>query len=278
MRNINPDLLTEFKNGNRCTLMKITCTDGDVYGYTDWDTPLSVDGVTYQPAPGLVSPTLTSTVSDEVSNQEVVSAWVDAPEQDLLSGKFDNADVEMAYCAPSFTTLGRYVFDRGNIGVVQWTADGFKADIQSHMRALARNLNFVFTASCRHRLFSQFASNTIGACTLNSGSYTFTGTVAAVSVSKLKFTTSGFGQPAGMCTNGVLTWTTGNNAGLKHEVKNQLVGEIELFLPTFASIQPGDTFSVTAGCDKTFNTCKTKFNNAINFGGFPHIQVEAQFR
>jgi uncharacterized phage protein (TIGR02218 family) len=33
----------------------------------------------------------------------------------------------------------------------------------------------------------------------------------------------------------------------------------------------GDIFSVEAGCDKTFATCKAKFSNALNFRGFPHL-------
>ena len=34
---------------------------------------------------------------------------------------------------------------------------------------------------------------------------------------------------------------------------------------------PGDTFTVTAGCDKQFATCQAKFANAVNFRGFPHM-------
>ena len=33
----------------------------------------------------------------------------------------------------------------------------------------------------------------------------------------------------------------------------------------------GDTFVVTAGCDKRFDTCRDRFDNAVNFRGFPHI-------
>ena len=32
-----------------------------------------------------------------------------------------------------------------------------------------------------------------------------------------------------------------------------------------------DAFTVTAGCDKSFRTCKAKFDNAVNFRGFPHV-------
>ena len=37
------------------------------------------------------------------------------------------------------------------------------------------------------------------------------------------------------------------------------------------AIAAGDTFIVTAGCDKRFQTCHDRFNNVLNFRGFPHI-------
>ena len=46
---------------------------------------------------------------------------------------------------------------------------------------------------------------------------------------------------------------------------------IELWQPFARAILPGDTFTVTAGCDKQFATCQAKFDNAVNFRGFPHI-------
>jgi uncharacterized phage protein (TIGR02218 family) len=33
----------------------------------------------------------------------------------------------------------------------------------------------------------------------------------------------------------------------------------------------GDGFTVTAGCDKSVKTCKAKFDNEVNFRGFPHV-------
>lgn len=44
-----------------------------------------------------------------------------------------------------------------------------------------------------------------------------------------------------------------------------------LQLPMPYDIEIADTYSVIAGCDKTFATCKAKFNNVVNFRGFPHI-------
>jgi len=282
MRTISSLLKQEFVDGFRSTLVKFTTTDGTIFGYTDCDSILVVAGTTYVPAPGLSRAILTSTSNDTVSNQEIGSGWVDAPEADLIAGKFDNALVEVGFASWRHPDYGSLTVLRGNIGVIQWTADGFRADVQSHMRQLQRNVNFLTTANCRHSLFNQFSSSSVGACTLNKSSYTYNGTVTSISVAKLKFSASGLSQPAQYMQNGILTWTTGPNAGLKHEVKNHLVVAgvpvVELYLPTFTGIAAGHQFSITAGCDKTQATCKAKFNNGINFGGFPHIQVEVQYR
>jgi len=281
MRTISANLKNDFIAGYRTVIIKMTLTSGSTYGYTDLDSAITIDGQLYTPAPGLKRTNLTATTDSQVSNQEFGSAWVDAPESDLLAGKFDNADIEVAFCSWKNPAYGRLIVDKGRLGVIQWTADGFRADMQSHMRQLTKNINFVFTASCRHQLFSQFDTVHIGACTLNKASYTWTGSVATITSQRTKFTTSGLSQANGVCTNGILTWTSGSNNGLSYEVKAHTVTgttSVEFFLPTIADIVIGNTFSITAGCDKTLATCKAKFNNVVNFGGFPHIQTEVTTR
>ncbi len=48
----------------------------------------------------------------------------------------------------------------------------------------------------------------------------------------------------------------------------------ELVLPMRNTIQVGDTYSVYPGCDKNWETCKTKFDNMMNFRGEPFIPQE----
>ena len=50
-----------------------------------------------------------------------------------------------------------------------------------------------------------------------------------------------------------------------------LPATLELWQPMAHAILPGDTFIVTAGCDKQFATCQAKFANGVNFRGFPQI-------
>ncbi len=49
------------------------------------------------------------------------------------------------------------------------------------------------------------------------------------------------------------------------------VASFELWQAMAGDIAAGDTFTVTAGCDKLFATCQAKFANAENFRGFPHM-------
>ena len=46
---------------------------------------------------------------------------------------------------------------------------------------------------------------------------------------------------------------------------------LELWQPAHHAIGGGDSFTVTAGCDKLFATYREEFDNAVNFRGFPHM-------
>jgi uncharacterized phage protein (TIGR02218 family) len=78
-------------------------------------------------------------------------------------------------------------------------------------------------------------------------------------------------QAAGYFSSGEVEWLTGANAGRKMEIKEFAAGQFNLVLPMPNNIAVGDTFNAVAGCDKTFNTCYSKFNNAVNFRGEPHV-------
>jgi uncharacterized phage protein (TIGR02218 family) len=101
------------------------------------------------------------------------------------------------------------------------------------------------------------------------------GAVAQV-LGAFDFTASGLRALAtGVLTRGKLTWNSGANVGLGVEVKAHTQGtgssRLSLFLPMPEPIAVGDAFAVTAGCDKALATCRDRFSNVVNFGGFPHM-------
>ena len=55
------------------------------------------------------------------------------------------------------------------------------------------------------------------------------------------------------------------------EVKEFAATGVVLALAMGKSIQVGDTFDIIAGCDKTRETCQSKFSNIINFRGEPDV-------
>ncbi|MEX0339966.1 MAG: DUF2163 domain-containing protein, partial [Arenibacterium sp.] len=66
--------------------------------------------------------------------------------------------------------------------------------------------------------------------------------------------------------------------GLWGSIKRDVIADgarrIELWEPLRALVAPGERVRLTAGCDKTFETCRLKFANQINFQGFPDIPGE----
>lgn len=73
----------------------------------------------------------------------------------------------------------------------------------------------------------------------------------------------------GWFTNGVIKWTSGDNAGLYNQVRvwTGSTKRIQIWSVARWRVQVGDTFEITPGCDKTFPMCLTKFLNSINFRG-----------
>jgi uncharacterized phage protein (TIGR02218 family) len=145
------------------------------------------------------------------------------------------------------------------------------------MKAMERTLGWTYTATCRHKLFGAAETGRIGFCGVDPAAYTFTGAVTSVETNKWKFTTN-LSNATGYFDAGVLTWSTGNNAGLSVTIKTQTSGQLEVYIPTAFTVQIGDTFSVQAGCDKTAAVCSSKFSNLNNYGGFPHIQQDISFQ
>lgn len=68
---------------------------------------------------------------------------------------------------------------------------------------------------------------------------------------------------------GVITMTSGVNAGLSMEVKSYVPGQVTLLLPFGKGLCAiGDSYTMHAGCDKLPATCKTRFFNKLNYRGF----------
>lgn len=70
---------------------------------------------------------------------------------------------------------------------------------------------------------------------------------------------------------GIITMTSGAANGLSSQVKTIKGSSLQLLVPFDRPVANGDTFTITAGCTKSVAACQYKFNNVINYGGFPDL-------
>ena len=282
MKSISTNLAAAINDGDIITLFAIIPLTGNGAYFTDHDVPYVFGGNTYIPAPGLQKFSLKLNNAAQVSNQNVIASVVDLPASELLAGVWDSASIQISICGWKETTPEAMTVFKGTIGVIGWTDSGFQCDIQNFVRNLGKNIGKMVMPTCRHRLYDLgTAFDEIGQCTVNPASFTVSSSVTYVLTSNLKVKIPLTGKSSGEYTSGYIQWLTGTNAGTTSVVKTHVldsninIGEsLELLLPTSTPIQVGDTFNLLSGCDHTAPTCFSKFNNILNFGGFPSLQVD----
>jgi uncharacterized phage protein (TIGR02218 family) len=277
MKNLSPALKTHFASEmtNVATCWLLTRRDGVNLGFTDSaqdlvisftdDTGQSFNNITYKASTGF-TPTAVVTSDDFAVDNLDVQAMLDSDTLDagdLEGGKYDYAAIRIFQVNYSSLSQGVMFLRRGWIGQVTLKRGQFIAEVQGLMRALQQVIGRLYTPPCD----ADFGDSR---CTFNKATVTVTGTVTSVTSNSI-FTDTSRLEADNWFTYGLLTWSTGNNAGLKMEVKAFASGLFTLFQSMPYTIQVGDTYSVYAGCDKSPGTCKAKFNNYVNFQGFPDV-------
>ena len=164
----------------------------------------------------------------------------------------------------------RVVMKKGNLGEVKRGNTLFQVEVRGLSHQLQQTKGRLYQYTCDALLGdSRCGVNLDTSAFKGSGTVDSTNGFSSLVATGLdSFQNSWFSK-------GVLTFTSGNNNGIKREVKSHFntdgVVTISLWEQTPFLISPSDTFDIVAGCDKSFKTCKAKFSNEVNFRGFPHI-------
>ena len=251
-----------------CRCWQITRSDSVTYGFTDHDTDLTFNSVTFEAATGFTATNVESSLGLNVDNLDVVGALNSTRlnDDDLARGLYDNASITIWYVNWQDVNH-RIILRSGNLGEVSRGPSAFSAEV----RGLAHNLNQV-----AGRVFQRVCDATLGdarcGVDVTSATYKGSGTVAANPDSNRNFAVTGLETFAnGWFTRGKLTWTAGANNTRAMEIKIHSTGYVELWLPMADDVAEGDTFDIVAGCEKSFTICRQKFSDAANFRGFPHM-------
>lgn len=251
----------------RAWCWKVTRTDAQVFGFTSVDMDLTISGVTYRAASGFMPSAIDGKADLSVPNLEATGMLSSSTltEADLLAGKWDGAAVEIFECNYMDLTQGTMSLRTGTIGNVSTGVVAFKAELRGLAQALQQAIGELYSPSCATNLGHATR------CTVVLAPFTFAGTVTTATSARA-FTDSSRAEASDYFGAGLITWTTGLNSGVSMEVRDFASGAFTLSLPMPNAIVIGDTYSAVAGCRKRAITdCKTKFNNIVNFQGFPYV-------
>jgi len=247
------------------TCWKVTRKDGTVFGFTDFDRDLTVDGVVYEARTGYTRSAIHAISDLSVDNLDIESALdseaLAAP--DLRAGIWDNAEVLIFLVNWNALSQGKIILKRGTIGQVELKDAIFKAELRGLTQALSQQIGELYTPDCRADLGDS-------RCKIDLAALTVASTVTSVS-SRYGFTDTTRTETDGYWNKGLLTWTSGANAGRKMEIRTFAAGAFTFFLPMPSEIAVGDGYAVQPGCDKSFSTCCSRYDNALNFRGEPHV-------
>lgn len=287
MKDIDAGLLEHYDEDvtSLATCWKATLRDSTVLGFTSHMFDLTVDGLLYEAKAGY-DPTEVETSADLSVDNLDIEGLLDSPSitrDDILRGRWDHARFEIFEVNYRNLAAGKNKLRVGWLGEVKTDIAMFVAELNGLTQRLQQNVIESTSPSCRAVLGDS-------RCTKDLTEYTTTGAVGTVFSSRhfytdlhtqtVRLTPSSTGNPNDTYFDrGLLTWTSGANAGASMDIKwfTQANGEITLQLPMYDPVETGDTFTAVAGClGRIIEDCKTKFGNVPNFQGEPYKPTPTQ--
>lgn len=245
------------------TFWRVLRRDGVTLAFTTHDRNLWIDNILHRATPGMIPSAIRRSADFEPDSAEVQGALShdSISAADLAIGRFDSARVLIGLV--DWETLERQLLYRGAIGAVAEEAGGFTATLQSRKAELQRDPVPRTSPSCR----AVFCGP---GCTLSAARFShdavLTGFDPAENAVSLDCTT----LPASL-VGGILRWLDGPQSGTTTGIIALSNGALVLDIPLDTPPPIGSRALVREGCDRTLQTCSTRFGNALNFQGEPFL-------
>lgn len=258
-----------------CRAVAISRRDGVAFGFTDHDRDLTFEDLHFRADSGMTAKAIQQGTGLAVDNTEAAGILsADAiTEADILAGRYDGAEVRMWLVNWATPSMRVQTF-AGSLGEVVRQGAAFTAEL----RGLSEDLN-----QPQGRIYHARCSAVLGdpGCgfDLDQPGFAVTRVVEEVEEGRI-FRFSGFaGHEDRWFEKGRLRVLDGVAAGLIGVIKNdRIMGatgrEIEIWQSFGLAPAPGDQVRIEAGCDRRSETCRLKFDNLLNFRGFPDIPGE----
>jgi uncharacterized phage protein (TIGR02218 family) len=242
---------------------RIERRDGVAIGLTAHDRDLVIDGLVHRAAPGMVPSAVRRELGLEADTMEVAgaldSAAIDA--RDLLAGRWDGARV-MLFAVDWSGGGGRVELGEGSIGAVEMADGRFSAELAGPGAGLDRPAVEDTSPECRASLGDRRCRVAMAA------RRRFARVVSAEGVTLVLDAVEPVADAYG---GGMLHWFGGANSGLAGAIAASDGAVVTLRVPPVFAVAAGALVELVEGCDRSLDTCTTRFGNAANFRGEPHL-------
>ena len=237
--------------------------DGISLGFTSHDRDLAIDGLAYRARPGMLPSAVSLSDGFDVATLDVSGALTsDAiTADDLAAGRWDGAKVRLFaidWEAPD-TALP---LARGEIGDVGIKDSAFTAELRGPTALLERPAVEQTSPECRADLGDRRCRVDMAARVRILTVVSADGATITVSQSEPSANAYGYGR---------LRWISGANSGLAGAILSSAGAVVTLREPPFFAVEAGTLAELREGCDRRFDTCRTRFANAENFRGEPFL-------
>lgn len=229
-------------------------------------------GVTFYSTPGM-SPTIVEQALDEAPTMELSGAYIAGiiTQAEVTAGKWRGASVEIFSTCWDNVNLGELLHFKGVIGEIRDYQTYFTCEGRGLISKLSQEIDKVTQRLCRVKEFRDSeCGHTASTVVIGGTTYNVvqTGIQAWSGGDVIVLQTLGFAgnvPPANFYDNGKMLCTGGANSGIGREITfNAAAGgglmsfELKRAFPFTVSF--GDTFTLTAGCNRTIEDCM-KFTN-----------------
>jgi uncharacterized phage protein (TIGR02218 family) len=269
MRAIPEELAARLASGvtTLAHVWRVARRDGEVFGFTDHDRTLTFDGLTCVPSSGLQAAAIEKSLGLSVDTASIAGALSAEAirEEDLARGIWDGARVDLYRVDWGDPSLFVHLFS-GHIGEARRGVSAFEAELRGLQAALNVPVG---------RVFSRFCDADVGdarcGVDLDDPAYRGEGLIAEV-LGAASFRAAGIEAFAeNWFARGSIEWSGGDRGEVSVHRLDEEGAVIELIDAPAIALAPGASFTIFAGCDKRFDTCRAKFANTLNFRGFPHM-------
>lgn len=254
--------VTDGELTNLALCWRLERTDGAGLALTSHDRTIVAGGDRYSPAPGMMPASITRSLGLDPDIGEASGALSSEAldDDDLSAGRWNGAAIALDavdWIDPlreSFRLLG------GEIGSVAMRDNAFTCDLAGAASRLAGPVCPSTSAECR----AHFGDRS---CRVDLAGRSVRATVIAVEDNRLTLDRALDDR----FLFGRLRYLQGESCGLSSIVLAVEGAVIQLRNSSVANLHAGCRVELREGCDKRFETCVTRFDNAVNFRGEPHL-------